>query len=179
MLVQGCDLLSAARWIAARYAVPARPKGSHIKQREAWTPRFSAGDTDSVVETLVRSGLWRDLTNAQRSILPALVTFCDRKTGFAKVSYQGLMRYSGVGSPATISAALKRFVQMGFLEVMGAPAQGPTRKVNQYTLNFEDEGFQSLVSEVFAKQRQEIEVETKMRSESRSVRKNKTPLYTG
>lgn len=126
MFVRRCDLREAITWITARYSVPSLPKGSHIEQREEWSPRFRASDTDSVLETLVLSGLWSELANAQRSILGALMTFCKLSRGTARISYRGLMRYSGVKSQATIASALRLFRQMGFLHIEG----GSRRRTN-------------------------------------------------
>jgi hypothetical protein len=179
MFVRRCELREAVTWITARYSVPAIPKGYHIEQREAWCPRFRASDTVSVLETLVRSGLWSELTNAQRSILPALVTFAEPKTGVAEISYRGLMRFAGVGSQATIASALKVFQQMGFLRVEGAPGTGPTRRVNRYILTFDDPGFQSLVMTIYQQHTAEIALERALRAEARKARLTKKPICTG
>src|SRR6185437_16403514 len=155
MLVRGCELRDAASWIATKFPVPSLQKGSHVKKREAWHPRFRASDTDTVVGQLVRSGLWSDLTHAERSILPTLETFADRDTGLIEISYRGMMRYSGVGSSATIAAAVKHFEQMGFLRVVRARAAGPLRRVNRYYFTFDDPDFQAMVSRVFQRQQAE------------------------
>lgn len=175
MSVLGCELPAAISWITDRYAVPPLPKGAHVKKREAWHPRFRSGDTRDVVEMLVRSGLWSTLSHAERSILPALSTFVDRDTGLGAISYRGLMQFSGVGSSATIAAALRHFEQMKFLHVVRAPATGPLRRVNQYTLNFDDPDFQAMVTQVFQRQRAEIELEREFRAKERKARCKSIP----
>ena len=41
MLVRDCDLAQAVSWITDRFLVPALPKGTHVKKREAaWSPRY-------------------------------------------------------------------------------------------------------------------------------------------
>jgi hypothetical protein len=171
MLYLDCDLRAAISWITARFPVPALPLGSHIKKREAWFPRFHSGVDESVVTLLVRSGIWSELTHAERSILPPLVTFAERDTGIAEISYRGLMRYSGVGSPATIAAAMRRFERMRLLKVARKPGELLFRRVNQYTLTVEDPEFQSLVTKVFQRQREEIELERQLREEEKMARR--------
>ena len=175
MHVRCCELLDAVSWITARFPVPSIPKGSHIKKREAWYPRIHSGDTQNVVEMLVRSGLWSDLTHAERSVLPALMTFTDHDTGLVPISFRGLMRYSGVGSSATIAAALRHFEQMGFLRVDRTRTVGPCRGVNKYRFTFDNPNFQAMVSQVFQRQRAEIELEKKLRAEERKVRCQSIP----
>lgn len=173
MLFRECDLRSAIQWITARFSVPQLAKGSHIEKREAWSPRFRAGDADTVVETLVRSFLWSDLSHSERSILPVLATFTDRSSGMAEISYRGLMRYSGVGSQATIAQALRHFQQMKLLEVIRTPGLRPLRRVNQYRFTFDDPEFQAMVTKVLQRQRAEIELEKQLREEERQTRKDK------
>jgi hypothetical protein len=176
MLVRGCDLAQAVSWITDRFPVPHLPKGTHVKKREAWSPRFRAGDTDDVIELLVRSGLWAALSGAERSLLPVLATFVDRETGLAKISYRGLMRYSGVGSQATISLALRHFEQMGFLRVGRSKVGAPLRGVNQYYFDFDDPKFQAMVSKVYQLQRAEIDLERKLMDEARKARQGQAVL---
>ena len=159
MLVRECDLRTAVAWITVTFPVPLLPKGSHITKREAWFPRFHSGVDESVLTMLIRSGIWSELTHAERSILPVLVTFVDRDTGITEISYRGLMRYSGVGSPATISTAIKRFEQMRILKVARKPGELLFRRVNQYRLTLDDPDFQALVIRVYQRQRDEIELE--------------------
>lgn len=170
MAVLGYELPAAISWITARYSVPSLPKGTHVKKREAWNPRFRSGDTRDVVEMLVRSGLWATLSHAERSILPAFTTFADKDSGLATISYRGLMRYSGVGSSATIADALKHFEQMKFLRRVRTRTVGRIRGVGVYSLVFDDPEFQEMVSQVFQRQRAEIVLERQLQQEVRKVR---------
>jgi hypothetical protein len=170
MAVRGCGLRSAIQWITALFTVPLRAKGSHIGTREEWFPRFRAGDVGTVVETLVRSGIWSTLSHAERSILPVLSAYVGRDNGPVAISYQGLMQFSGVGSSATIAAALRRFEQMRFLQVFRERSTGPLRRVNHYAFTFDDPEFQALVTRVFQLQRAEIELEKELRAEERRAR---------
>jgi hypothetical protein len=176
MLYRACSLRQAALWIAARFEVPQRPKGAHIKKRQNWFPHFRAGDVDRVVEVLVRSGIWCTLSHAERSLLPVLSTFLNRNTERAEISYQGLMRYSGVRSPATIAAAMRHFQKMGFLKITRARATDVLRLVNQYRFDFDDADFQALAAETFRRHNAEIELEREMRIEARKARSRKALL---
>lgn len=174
MLFLNCDRGNAVSWITARFPVPALPPGAHIKSREAWFPRFHSGVDESVITLLVRSGIWSELTHAERSILPVLVTFIDRDTGIAEISYRGLMRYSGVGSPATVAAAMRRFEGMRILKVARRPGELLFRRLNQYQLTFDDPDFQTLVTKVFRQQQEEIELEKQLRAEEQKARAKST-----
>ena len=174
MLYKECERREAVSWLAERFPVPSLPPGTQIKKREAWFPRFHSGVDENVVTMLVRSGIWSELTHAERSILPPLVTFVDRDTGITEISYRGLMRYSGVGSQATIAAAIRRFERMRLLRVGRKPGELLFRRVNRYTLTVEDPDFQALVTKVFQQQREEIELEKQLRAEEKKARAKST-----
>jgi hypothetical protein len=173
MLVRGCDLRDAVSWIAARFPVPLLPKGTHIKKRESWSPRFRASDVEGgVIPMLVSSGLWRTFSHAERSILPVLCAFVDRDTGCpVPISYRGLMRYSGVGSQATIADALRHFEHMRLLQAVRAKGENSLRAVNSYRFTVDDPDFQALVMKTFQRQRDEIELEKSLRAEKRMMRR--------
>jgi hypothetical protein len=126
---------------------------------------------ENVITLLIRSGIWSELTHAERSILPALLTFANRDTGIAEISYRGLMRYSGVGSPATVAAAIRHFEKMRLLQVARKPGELLFRGVNQYTLTVENPEFQAMVTKVFQQQREEIELEKQFRAEEKMAKK--------
>ncbi len=134
MLYRGCERREAVSWITARFSVPLLPKGAHIEDREAWFPRFRASDTEAVLEMLVRSCLWRTLSHAERSILPVLATFATVNEGVAEISYRGLMRFSGVGSHATIAKARSNIFSTNAPFAGRPSARGCTHfaKSNQY-----------------------------------------------
>jgi hypothetical protein len=177
MLYLDCDLRKASSWITDRFPVPPLPKGAHIRKRVSWSPRFHSGVAENVVTVLVRSGLWSTLNHAERSMLPVLVTFTDRDTGLAEISYRGLMRYSGVGSQATIADAIRHFEQMRLLRVVRMSGGLFLRRVNQYRLTLDDPEFQAVIMKVFQRQRDEIELERHLRAHERKTRlKNIVPV---
>ena len=106
MNVRKVGLEEAVRWIAGRHSIPDIPKGKHVQSKERWPERYRVGVGASRLEYLVRTGLWAALSPAERSILAVLDTFSEGDT--IKISYRGMMRYSGTGSQSTISGALKR-----------------------------------------------------------------------
>ena len=174
MLYRDCDLRSAISWVTERFPVPLLSKGSHVTKREAWFPRFHSGVDENIITLLVRSGIWSELSHAQRSILPLMVTFVDRETGITQISYRGLMQYSGVGSQATIAKAIRTFERMRLLQVARKRGELLFRSVNQYRLTLDDPDFQALVSKVFQRQREEIELEKQLRAEEKKPRLKST-----
>lgn len=177
ILYLGCDLRSAVSWITNRFPVPDLPSGSHITQREAWFPRFHSGVDENIVTLLIRSGIWSELSHAERSILPVLLAFRNRDTGLTEISYRGLMQFSGVGSQATIAQAIHTFQQMHMVEVVKRPGKLLFRGVNQYRLTFDDSAFQSLVANVYKKQKEEISLEKQLRAEEKIARlKREAPV---
>lgn len=176
MIYLECDLQTAAAWIAERFPVPDLPKGCHVRKREGWYPRFRSSVFQDVITNLVRSGLWRDLSQSERSILPVLVTFTDSDRRVAEISYRGLMRYSGVGSQATIAKAIHHFEQMHLLRVIRAPGGLRLRGVSQYCLTLDDPEFQTMVMNVFQRQRTEIELERQLQAGARRIRSKNNAL---
>jgi hypothetical protein len=128
---------------------------------------------EDVITVLVQSGLWSDLSASERSILPVIVTFTDRETGCAGISYRGLMRFSGVGSPATISQTIRHFEQLHLLQVSRKPGELLFRRVNQYRLTSDDPDFQAIVMKAWQRQREEIELERQLRAEQKQARRAK------
>jgi hypothetical protein len=176
MLYLDCDLRSAISWITQRFTAPAIATGAHIKKREAWYPHFHSGVIEDVLTTLVRCGIWSELTHAERSILPLFVTFVDRDSGLTEISYRGMMRYSGVGSQATVAKAIRRFEQMRILQVARKPGELLFRSINQYRLTLDDPAFEELVRRVFKTQREEIEIEKQNRAEEKAARRKRLPV---
>lgn len=170
MLYLDCEMRGAVSWIIERFPVPLLPKGTHVAKHEAWFPRFHSGVHENAVTLLVRSGIWSELTHAQRSILPLLLTFVDRDTGITEISYRGLMRYSGVGSQATISEAIRTFERMRLLQVARKRGELLFRSVNQYRLTVDDPEFQGLLTKVWQRQTAEINLEKQLRTEEKKAR---------
>ncbi len=176
MAVLGCDLRAAVAWVADRFPVPSLPKGAHVRKREGWSPRFRVGIAGDVVSVLIQAGLWANLSASERSILPVIVTFTDRETGCARISYRGLMRFSGVGSPATTSHAIRHFEQLRLLQVSRKPKELLFRRVNQYRLTPDDPEFQAIVIRAWQRQRDEVELERQLRAQQKQARRRRLPV---
>jgi hypothetical protein len=165
-----CDCGEAVNWICERFPVPStkpgRPKGTHS---ELPTP-YRVGFSGSEFEVLVRSGLWGQLTPAERSILTVLHAFRDPETGFTRLSYVAIMRYAGVGSRGNVSKALRHLERIYAIETSRAPRFGITRDVNLYRVTLENEKLQQLCAETYRQARPDVERERAMRRELRIAR---------
>ena len=164
------DLFAAVRWLGSRYQIPDAPKGKHIEHQGRWPERFQVGRSSSGLEVLIRSGIWAcSLTPAQRSILPVLEAFAD--VGNVTISYRGIMRYSGVRSPSTVAAALRRFRSLRILAVETARAGDGLRACNSYQLTFDHPVFWKLANETYNAQKQAIAKERELRADARRQRR--------
>ena len=170
MLVFDCDLKSAVDWIVERFPVPMARPGKHLGQRQDWNQNYRVGSSYSRLEWLIRSGMWRELTPAQRSVLAVLDVFTDSETNEAMISYRGLMRYGGVGSSATIRRALRRFQQLGLLEISRGVFEG-FRSVSRYRLTFDSPKFRDVVTEIYRHHREAIELERAFWAQERKEKK--------
>lgn len=176
MMVRGCEMMAAVHWIAKRFPVPDLPKGTHIRNRDSFYPRFLASVDDSVIGQVVQCGIWAELSPCEAKILAALVTFANRTDGNCEMSYKAILRYSGVGSHATVAKALRHFEQMGFLKVHRSAESRNNRHVNGYSLTLDDPGFQTLMSTIYQRQREEMEVERILREQQRRERRRQAPV---
>jgi hypothetical protein len=164
----------AARWIAGHFEVPDLPPGRHVVQ-----PRrhiFRVGFEDEV-GLLVRSGIWARLSTPARSLVPVLLELADRdsetRSLSARLSYRALSRYSGVASPNAIKKAIRELQEIGWLSVMAGPrtpCSGPVREISIYVLTPRSDELLELANANFAQQRDEIEIERKLRKEARALR---------
>jgi hypothetical protein len=171
MAVLGVAIREALGWICERYDVPVVPKGRRLLSPERWSPRFRVGVSGcNLLETIVRSGLWEDFSPSERAILPVLLIYADRSDGLATISYRGIMRYAGIGSPTTVSKALKRFEYIHILKTVRMKDSG-LRAVNAYCVTADDPQFQEIVIEIWRRQREEIELERHLRAEARKARR--------
>ena len=171
MMFLGCDFRSAVAWVCEHFPVPPAEPGKHLVHRNGWHPRYRVGTNGSVFEWLVRAGLWGWLSPAQRSVLVALQAFTDAETGLAKVSYRGLMRYSGVGSATSVAVAIKRFRRIHLLQVEPRIGGDGFRACNCYRLTFDDPKFLSLLNEIHRRNFEEVELERAFRAEERKRRR--------
>jgi len=171
MAVLGVGMLEALGWICERFAVPNVPSGHRQSSPERWSPRFRVGVSwFDLMEMVVRSGLWEDFSPSEKAILPVLLTYAERETGITTISYRGIMRYAGIGSPSTVSKALRRFEHMHLLKTIRG-RDSELRAVNAYCVSADDPRFQELVNEICRKQREEIEIERQLRAEARKERR--------
>ena len=171
MMVLGCDFRSAVEWVCKRFPVLAAKPGKHIAERRQWNPTYQVGYSRSQMEWLVRSCLWSELAASERSILVVLDTFTDTETGEATISYRGIMRFGGIRSHTTVRRALRRFQQLGLLEINRGVGSDGFRSVNSYRLTFDSPSFRRVVNETYKRQREEIELERAFWVEERRRRK--------
>jgi hypothetical protein len=170
MGVLNCDFPAAVAWICERFPVPQAKRGRPIGQRSRWPQHYRVGASGSEFELLIRSGLWAQLSPSQRSILPVLLAFRDSDTGLTTVSYRGLMRYAGVGSPRSISRAIWRLQALHILKVHRANGIGVVRGCSSYHLTLDDTQFIQLLNDIYRRHRDEISHERAYRAELRSSR---------
>ena len=170
-MVLGCSTREAVEWIASRFPVPMTPRGKHIAKRRGWHPSYRVGVSGSIFEWLTRSGFWASLTPTQRSVLVVLHTFTDNETGVAEISFRGIMRFAGIGSPTSVAAAMQRFRRLHVLDVEGRDGSDGFRSCNRYRLTFDDAKFLAFLNETYRRQHEEIELERAFRVEDRKQRR--------
>ncbi len=171
LMLLGCDFPAAVAWMCERFAVPLARPGKHITQRQHWNPTYRVGYSGSHMEWLVRSGLWSELTASERSVLGVFDVFTDTETNDVTISYRGIMRFAGIRSHTTVRRALRRFQQLGVLEIVRSVGGDGFRSVNSYRLTFDSPKFRSIVNEIYRRQREEIELERSFWLEERKRRK--------
>lgn len=164
MSVLGAELAPAVAWITQRWAVPTIAKGKHLNPTQRWAERFRAG-MESRLHTLVRSGIWALLTPAETSIFGALDTFTDGDQ--VTISYGGLMRYAGIGSRATVSAALRTFERLHMLSREPRTERYGLRAAGSYFWTFDSPEFEQVRDEIAGRQREEIALERQLRADRR------------
>jgi len=170
MEVLGCDFPSAVYWICERFPVPSAKRGSPVGPRSRWPQNYRFGTSGSELELLARSGMWAQFTTTQKKILPVLLAFRDEETGLTEISYRGLMRYAGVGSPKSIARAVWGLHGLHALQAERGQRVGVVRGCSRYRLTLEDPEFLRLLNAVHLRQREEIERERAFRAEARLSR---------
>ncbi len=180
MGVLDCDLASAVRWISERYPVPnirvGRPEGSAL----ASPAPYRVGVHGSDWEVIVRSGMWGAMTAAERSILKMLDGFTDSDTGMVRVSYQAIMRYSGVAKRGNVADAIRELRKMHAVQSVSGLRCGLVRECSSYRVTLDDPKFLELCNAVYQDARQEIAQEreyraSQKRERERTARKPKGP----
>jgi hypothetical protein len=110
------------------------------------------------------------LSRAEKSLLPVLDMFADPATHAVQISYQGMMRYSGIRSRATISAALRTFEKLHLVQTTKAKNAG-LRACGVYVLTFNDPDFIEYASSLNKQHRESIALERELRSKARDIRR--------
>ncbi len=172
MSVQGVDAAEAALWISAHFTVPQMPKGKHLN-REG-NRRIVQYGTEEPLELLVLSGVWAKLNPQTQRLLPVLVSLAKKRNAHPvydiEVSYMGLQRYAGIGSPSSVSKALQEAQAIGWLVKPEDGNHGPGQPAASYILTpFSDE-VRELANAVAAEHRQEIEAQKELRRAKRNQR---------
>jgi len=139
--IKNSTAFDAAKWIAARFDVPAIPKHKKLVRPERWHIG-RAGVGDLLFQDLVGSGLWAAMSDAERAVFVVIRAFADE--GTVKISYRALARYSGKTSDATIARVLHRFERMCILKVHRGSADG-LRAVGTYELTPDSPYLQKLL----------------------------------
>lgn len=122
-------------------------------------------------EEIWRSGLWAQLTPSEKAVLPILCGLSDHTTDGFQISYRGIRRFAGINSDTTVARVLDRFERMHLLKIHRARADGGLRACNSYELTLDDPRFHQMMSELYERERNEIEAERQNRQEQRKIRR--------
>lgn len=148
MGVLGIAFRDAVNWIAERFPVPnakaGRPHGSRAEELRP----YRVGVSGNELEVLVRSGMFGRLSPAEGRILITLTIFKDNETGNTRISYQGIMRYAGVGSRRCTSRVLKQLQRLHAIQINRGSWVGEVRECSSYRVTLEDPKFLELCNEV-------------------------------
>ena len=165
----------AACWIANRFDVPYLPPGKHLVQ----PPRhiFQYGHEDDI-GLLVFSGIWAKLSPPARSLVPVLLNLADHDGEThslrARLSYRALSRYSGIVSPNAIKKAIEELQQIGWLSAVASPRtadSAPMRETAVYLIAPRSDDLVELANAQYAQQRSEVEIERKIRADTKARRR--------
>ncbi|PYU75132.1 MAG: hypothetical protein DMG49_03370, partial [Acidobacteria bacterium] len=133
-------------------------------------PPYRVGVHGSEFEVLVQSGMFGQLSSAESRILVTLALFRDPDSGITRMSYQAIMRFSGVASRKDVSRALKRLQKLHAIQISRGARIGITRRCSTYRVTLEDPKFCDLRNEVCRSGRERIAQERGYRSELRAER---------
>jgi hypothetical protein len=159
------DPTKALRWLDEHFVIPRLPKGAHLKDS---TRRSYEVGKESVMQGLVRSGVWAKLPTPAQKIFPVLMEMgeLDEKTRRYKstISYLALRRYSGVGSDKSVKVALDALRDFFLLEFVQVPGTGSAvRAVSSYLLTPYSDEFLALANAVAGEQRIAVSTEREFR----------------
>jgi hypothetical protein len=117
--------------------------------------------------------MFGQLTPAESRILVTLAVFREPDSGVTRLSYQAIMRYSGVGSRKCVSSTLKRLQRLHAIQISQGARIGITRECSAYRPTLEDPKFIEQCNQVYRNTREQIERERAYRLELRVQREKK------
>ena len=174
MGVLGFSFRDAVCWIAERFPVPNVKPGRPVGRRSKEPQPFRVGVHGSELEGLVRTGMFGQLSAAESRILVVLAIFRDLDSGVTRMSYQAIMRYSGVASRKSVSGALKQLQRLRALQISRGSRIGITRECNTYRVTFDDPKFVESCNAVCRNAREEIAQERTYRWDLRVQREKES-----
>jgi len=130
-----CDVPQALRWFQAHWDIPLASAGRPAGSRGSPKPyRVGFGGP---LESLIRSGLFGELSEPTARLLPVLVAVQDER-GQCNWSYEALMAASGIRTPKNIRKGLNELLQMhAITERRITRLDGPGHR-NLYRLTLDD-----------------------------------------
>jgi hypothetical protein len=131
---------------------------------------YRAGVHGSEFELLVRSGMFGRFSPAEARILMVLAIFRDPESRVTQLSYQAIMRYSGVRSRANVAQALAKLQELHVIQISRGPRIGITRECSAYMVTLDDPRFYDHCNAVSRIARDEIAQERAYRKELRTAR---------
>jgi hypothetical protein len=161
----------AAGWVAAKFDVPTIAR----QRRRGDSPRMRVGHEQGLA-LIIRSGLWGWLSEATQAIAPVIWHFAEKEEPHhevfkAQISYQTIMRYSGLTSP---NAVHKGLVELSEIDFLTLPVRGRRealeRGTNTYVVKPYSDILWELAQTAACHIRQEIEAEVELRARLRRER---------
>jgi hypothetical protein len=169
--VLSISLGDAALWIANQFEVPLVPR------RRLSTPAapFRVGH-ERGLGLLIRSGLWRTLSQAARCIAPVLLEMAGQDLSSEQeltlqMSYAAISQYSGVRSHRAIRAALVALTEIGFLRCVDTSrVRTPERQASRYVVTPGSNDLWESANAFAGQFRNEIAAEKELRKRAREKR---------
>jgi hypothetical protein len=170
MGVLGFNIGQAVRWIAERFDVPNVKPGRPVGRGKVEPAPYNVRLNGPEFYFLIRTGMFGQLSAAERSILPVLEAFRDPDSGLTTLSYQAIIRYSGVSGRTTVSKTLQHLQRLHAIQIHQGARSGITRKCNTYKLTLDDPKFLDLCNKTSKIVREQIAQERSYRSDLRADR---------
>jgi hypothetical protein len=171
MDVRGLSAADAALWIADRFDVPMIPAGKRLTEVDRWPGQVGY---ERGLELLIRSGLFATLSEASRSIAPMFLAMSEKTEATdqefpIRISYVGISRYSGIGSPNAVSKALTELGDIGFLRLPEAGLRRcPKRAASLYIVTPSSDALHERAQAFVAQMKAEVAAERELRGRLRS-----------